>query len=184
MPYVPKDPLVWRVIKKVDEPVGCLIMILWMMIVVPLSPFLIYGQRWRRSRFIKRLSANGRLLSWGEFLVQTQNESGSVVMEVGKKAKPRFWWTRDRILSIAPMAPPRLREQEYVAFGGANYHPFARWCYEHYLSPETGSAFLTYPEKDDVKGLFSLGDDCEERIQERFPNQDVVVLTFYDARYV
>jgi hypothetical protein len=172
-------------ISKADA-MGCLIIFAFMILLSPFFiPILIYRQRWRRSWFIGTLSEKHRLLSWQDFLTRTQNESGSIIIEFGNKAIMRFWFTNDRILALAPMKPPEFRELDFTILGGADYHPFARWCYEHYLSLETGNAILAYPERTYLEGLpFWFKEEFQAEIKKRFPNQDVVFLTFYDARYV
>ncbi len=182
MPYIPKDPLLWRIMSRVPGPIGCLVILAWLALFIPVFPFWILHRRYLRGRFVKALATSDRLLPWPDFLTRTQKGNGSVIVEVGNKAQTRFWWTADRILSIAPMAPPRFGELNIIAYGGADFHPFARWCYEHYLSPASGNALLAYPVKAEFE-TFPFEEDYDDQMKKRFPDQDVVVLTFYDARY-
>jgi hypothetical protein len=128
------------------------------------------------------LSQQGRLLSWKDFQKRTAEATGSVIIEVANQHQTRFWWTADRILSRAPMEPPKFSELDINVYGGATYHAFARWCYENYLTPQSGKAMLVWPVEAGFE-TFPFDPKYDEQMKQRFPNQDVVVLTFYDARY-
>jgi hypothetical protein len=182
-PYVPRDPLLWRIMPKLPESAGCLVLVLWAIAVTPFIPFFLWRQARRRAYFRKALAAKGRILSWPQFLGRTNGSCGSIIIEVGSKAQTRFWWADDRILAQAPLEPPKFSELIIVSYGGTKYHPFARWCYEHYLSLDAGRALLACPVEADFE-TFPFAQNFDELMRARFPNQEVVVLTFYDARYV
>ncbi len=184
--YVPKDPLVWRIIGTLPRPLGGLAAIIWVMVLILLFPLYLWGRSRRRSWFVKYMTRQGRILCWADFLARTKQESGSLIVEVGTKRETRFWWAADRILLKAPMQPPKFFEYDAVQCGGSKYHPFARWSYENYLSPQCGKAYLVFPVQADFKAdfvnlLFDV--DAEVKMRERFPNQDLIILPFYDARY-
>jgi len=180
--YVPKDPLLWRIMPKLPEPVGCLFLLFWMIVFVPLLPLVLWRQSRRRSWLAKSLTEQGRILSWADFCKRTADSAGSVIIEVGNKRNSRFWWATESILSLAPVEPPKYAELNIIAYGGATYPPFARWCYENYLNPQNGKALLVWPVEADFE-TFPFERDYDEKMKQRFPKQDVVILSFYDIRY-
>ena len=180
--YVPKDPLLWRIMPRLPKPVGCFVILVWMIVFIPVIPLLLWRQSLRRDWLARILSEQGRLLSWAEFLARTRQSRGTVVVEVGNKLQRRFWWIGEEILLLAPKQPPKYAELNIISYGGATYHPFSRWCYENYLAPKGGKAFLVSSLEADFE-TFPFAPDYDEQMKERFPNQDVVILTFYDTRY-
>lgn len=180
--YVPKDSLLSRIMPQLPKPVGCLVILAWMIVLIPVLPFHLWRQSLRRNWLAKRLAEQGRFLSWTEFLTRTSDSPGTVVIEVGNKLQSRFWWTAEKILSQAPTEPPKYAELNIIFYGGATYHPFSRWCYENYLAPDTGTAFLV-SSFDAGFETFPFDPEYDEQMKQRFPNQDVVILTFYDTRF-
>ena len=180
--YAPKDPLLLRIMSVLPKQIGCCFLFVWAIVLIPLIPLFLWQQSYRRSFLAKSLAKQGRLLSWGDFLARTMQSTGSVIIEVGNKRKSRFWWAAERILADAPMEPPKFSELNIIAYGGATYHPFARWCYENYLVLEGGKALLAYPVEANFE-TFPFEFNYDEEMKNRFPNQDVVIVTFYDARY-
>jgi len=180
--YVPKDPLLWRIMPKLSGLAGCLVLLLWTVVLVPFVPLILCLQYRRRVWFVNTLAEQGRVLSWNDFLNRTTQSVGSIIVEVGNKRCTRFWWSADRILAQSPMAPPKYSELNKIAYGGAEYHSFARWCYENYLTPQHGHAMLVWPVEADFE-TFPFDPDYDAIMQQRFPNQDVVIVTFYDTRY-
>jgi hypothetical protein len=103
----------------------------------------------------------------------------------------RLWWTPDDVLALAP-TPPETREERSRALRAGHYvwHPFDRWVWERYLSPETGTAFLfgiwhpgrllkkvrrRYPQIAIVQS-WSGGRDLEEHMKRSNEVRDAVVL--------
>ena len=184
-PYRPKDPLAWRIMDRWGRaPLGCLVLPPLMLVTVVLFPFFRARQRRRIAYFHRVLKQQGRIIPWREFLDRANQKPGSVIIEVGNKRQTRFWWSDDRLLALAPMKPPELSDLNIIAYGGAHQHPFIEWCYDSYLSLETGSAsyiddgaaaeFETFP--------FDRANYVHQ-MKQRFPKQDVIVVTFFDVRY-
>jgi hypothetical protein len=119
---------------------------------------------------------------WDEFLQRMPGAGGTIIIEVGNKRSSRFWWTPDEIRKSSPIAPPLRSEMNWIIYGGSDYHPFARWCYENYLNPIDGRAVLVWPIEADFE-TFPFEPDYDIQMRDRFPNQDVIVLPFYDVRY-
>ncbi len=112
-------------------------------------------------------------MTWSELL---SREDGSVIVEVGNKVRARFWWTRDDVISLAPVSPPAIHELDLFAFEHKEVHPFVHWCFERYLSPETGRATMAYP----VEASFEFHDDGSyaDMITALFQSPRVVIITF------
>jgi hypothetical protein len=182
--YVPKDRFIWRVMEAAPGMIGCLIFPLVLVIWLPTVPFTNRRRTQRRKTFHQKMEQQGRVISWTEFLYRANGEEGTIVIEVGNKATSRFWWVRDRLRTISPIQPPKLSEQSINAYGGKDYHPFARWCYEKYLNPEDGKALMAFPVEADFETWPFERDNYEVQMQKRFPRQEIVVLTFYDTRYL
>ena len=180
--YVPKDPLLWRIMPQLPKPLGCVLILVWMVVLIPVIPFFLLRQSLRRNWLEKNLTEQGRFLSWTDFLKRTNNSPVTVVIEVGNKLPSRFWWTDEKILAQVPAEPPKYAELNIIAYGGRTYHPFSRWCYENYLAPNGGTAFLVSSLEAGFE-TFPFDTDYDEQMKQRFPNQDVVILTFFDTRY-
>ena len=129
------------------------------------------------------LSADDRLVSWSDFIEQTTRQKGTVIVEVGNKSPTRFWWVLDDLLSRAPLSAPKFEQLNYCVYGGSDQHPFNRWCYDNYTSPLTGRAVLVHPIEA-VFETFPSEPNYAEHMKARFPNQQVVIVTFYDVRYI
>ena len=183
--YQPKDPFLWKVMECIPKGagvLGCLVIVLCCIPMIPFVPFWFLRRCWRVHFFRKALAKQNRRISWPNFQERLSESAGTVIVEVGNKRPTRFWWTTDEILSIAPMEPPEFSELNWIAYGGEEYHPFARWCYEHYISLDSGKAFLVYPVEADFE-TFPHAEDFDEQMRARFPDCQVVVVTFYDVRY-
>jgi len=83
---------------------------------------------------------------------------------------------------LESLHPPYTRDDIFI-FGGPKYHPFSRWCYEHYLNPEDGVAVFALPVEADFE-TFPFEETFETQMQERFPKHQVIVSPFFDARYI
>lgn len=183
--YKPRDPVLWKIMDRAPN-LGCVALLaafpLLLLAAVPLIPIFFGVHHFRRNYFFKTISRNQRRISWEDFLSKTQQSDGSVIIEVGNKRETRFWWTTDRVLSLAPFPPPEFRELNIIAYGGANQPAFSRWCYENYLAVDTGKATLIHPVKADFE-TFPFDEDYDKQMQNRFSRHEVAIITFYDVRY-
>ncbi len=164
--------------------VGCLMFLFVFLIWLPIAPFWSLRQSMRRKRFYREMAANGRIISWADFLSRADHDAGTIIVEFGSKATSRFWWTPDPV----PDKTPHSRRRYYLNFdwigcGGSKYHPFTRWCYEQYLNPVDGKALLAFPVQADFE-FFPLVKGYEEQMRARFPRQELIILTYYDTRHI
>lgn len=188
--YVPRDALSQRFFEAMPEPVkgflfltGCLITLIIGVVLLPFLPLAIWRKRRLQRWFIGHLKGQGRVMSWTGFLERTRKDGGSIVIEVGNKAETRFWWVEERVLSLAPVAPVPFSDVDIIVYGGGKYTPFARWCYERYLSPIDGTAVLAVPVEADFE-TFPFSEAFLQEMRNRFSRQEVAIVPFYDARYV
>ena len=182
VPYERKEPLVWRIEKRLPPELAFPFIIASSVCYFFLLPLTIPLFVIRAKLLLHTLKKQGRYLSWKEFEKKSERGEGSVIIEVSSKMPPRIWWTSDRILAIAPSPPLAFCELNLIACPVVNQPPFLCWCYENYLAIETGRA--CYVEYDDLELLPERDEPLyDERMQAKFPNQDVAVVTFYDTRY-
>ena len=57
-------------------------------------------------------------------------------------AVSRLWYTSDDVLAIAPVPHPSEDDKTERTGNRFDWHPFDRWCCDHYLSSESGCANL------------------------------------------
>lgn len=179
--YVPRDFWLQPVLDAIN-PFGCLLFFTLLWVWLPLLPFHFLWHRWRCARFIRNMQKQGRILRWAEFLADVRERpGGTVVIEVGNKAPTRFWRTPDAVRVLSPIEPPATKDVDFFTFGGANQHPFKRWCYEQYLAPDGGTV---HPKQSDFRTSPMETEKFEAEARSRFPGSDVIVMTFYDARFI
>jgi len=188
--YDPRDPWIHRFVEAMPESLrgffflaGCLTTLIFGLFLLPFIPLVVWLRRRRQRWFIDHLKKHKRVISWPQFLEKARDVPGSVIVEIGNNAETRFWWVEERVMSLAPIPPVPFSQVNIIVYGGGKFTPFARWCYERYLSPVDGIAVLASPVEADFE-TFPFSETYAEEMRNRFPKQDVVIVSFYDARYV
>jgi len=142
-------------------------------------PFGIIAVGWSRiqeRRFHKSLALGHRTLSWQEVEHHLREGAGTLIIEQAQKQPCRFWWTSDDLRTLAPVPIPPFGELDLMLLNSP--FPFVRWCFERYLSPVTGCAFLTRPT-----GLrFPPGFTDPDFFITRFPSARVTATTHLAKR--
>jgi hypothetical protein len=96
--------------------------------------------------FIEQMQEHGRFLMWKELQPRLQNGQGTLIIEFSISDSNRVWWTPHDIRREAPVQPITIRRLDDVLdLLCQEPHPFVTWCFEEYLHPVFGKAFLTKP---------------------------------------
>jgi len=132
-------------------------------------PFLALALRRREYKLTRAIRARDRFIPWNELEPRLQAGEGTLVVEQAMVEGLRVWWTDEDITQHAPMPTPSEKELDYHRF--KKPHPFVSWCYDSYLSPESGRALLTnppfsYPRRGVTEAAF---------FKARFPKMQVVM---------
>ncbi len=98
----------------------------------------------RKKRLFRILRANHRVIAWEKVEKHLIVGEGTLIVEQAQKQGVYFWWTPDDIIAASPVAMPNLDSLDYL--GVKAPHPFARWCFDRYLSVRNGIAFITHPK--------------------------------------
>jgi hypothetical protein len=131
-------------------------------------PFLLLAQARRERKFAQSMRDRGRFIPWKDLEPRLQDGEGTLLVEQAQKDAIRVWWTQQNVLQEAPTQAPALQDVDYLRM--EKPHPFVTWCFDHYLSPETGEASLTDPPYAYPPGFAE-----ESFFKQRFPNLRVVM---------
>ncbi len=131
-------------------------------------PFLVFAM-WRRERQFGRLIRDrGRFIPWMELEAHLRAGEGTLVVEQAQKDGVRVWWTQEDVVQKAPTQPPAEQDLDYLRFTVP--HPFVSWCFERFLSPESGNALLTAPPYSYPPGFVE-----EAFFRDKFPKLRIVM---------
>lgn len=136
------------------------------------------GQLKRKRQFQERMRRENRFFAWDVLKDELLLGKGTLIMEVNpfSLAPLRLWWTGDKLLELAPVAPPSYCypsvDPPDDCDTGIEVHPFVTWCANEYLDAERGRAQLTDFELKRTEGWPPA---C---LQESFPKVAVVLLPF------
>lgn len=120
-------------------PLAFLLIALFFLPYVLVTLTVIKVRDWRLSH---RLQAAGRTVSWSDVEKHLESGAGTLVIEQAQKQSLRFWWTPDDVPRSCPLTIPSF--DELNLFYPDPKQPFVGWCFQRYLSPETGTALLTH----------------------------------------
>jgi hypothetical protein len=130
--------------------------------------------RWKRKReehgLRAAMKAQGRVVSWTEFLEKMRSSGGTCIEErFSPKGPVRFWWTQD---DVSAKSPHRIIDWFTMHKGGAA-KPFVHWCRERYTGP-AGKALIVDTRgvgKDEIYALWSecRSESCAARWVEVAP---------------
>jgi hypothetical protein len=125
---------------------------------IPVMPVVRFFQKRRYERFKAEMGVAGRIVSWEYANGQRSIRNGTLVYEnVTGKGAWSLWWTPDRIADVNPFPFPTASEKEAAAFG-PDFAAFRKWCYQNYLDPIFGKAFLV-EQVEKTAALQLLNDD-------------------------
>lgn len=95
----------------------------------------------RKARcFEERMKSANRLLSFEEFERKLRSNEGTYISEYRAKGPHRFWWTSDNLYKMSPVAI--VSDLTMSVDPDPAVKVFARWCFDRYVSPNNGKAFL------------------------------------------
>jgi hypothetical protein len=118
------------------------LLILAAILAIPFGVGAIWYQKMRDRRLFYRLRNCNRTISWLDIEQHLEAGRGTLIIEQAQKQGVRLWWTSDDVLSVTPHRPPSGSEIDYLCLDPSP-HPFIGWCFQRYLSPLSGSAYLT-----------------------------------------
>jgi hypothetical protein len=137
-------------------------------------------QRLRRKSLLATLRRQGRLITWPGLQQRAGTGRGTVLIEVGVKAAPRFWWVNESITATSTIPPLAFSDLDLIAGGGYMPPAFIKWCHDRYVDPSNGVGLLAYPiELPDNAVPFG---GFETFWRGYFPSAEVVIITIYDFR--
>ncbi len=95
-------------------------------------------------RFRNQMHRRGRLLSRSEVKKRIAAEGGTMIIESPSPGwgNTRAWWTPDSLMALAPFPTPTEKDYEGDLFDKERAVPWDQWCWDNYVSPDVGRAFL------------------------------------------
>lgn len=119
-------------------------LVLGILIFLPLGIFVFLYNFVGEQLFYFRMRSDGRTLSRRALRRRLQSgETGTFIIEAPTMGwgMTHAWWTPDDLLALAPIAEPLPEEYEDL-IAEMQVHPWDEWCWQEYLSPFGGKAFL------------------------------------------
>jgi|LakMenE01Jun11ns_1017448.scaffolds.fasta_scaffold9511445_2 hypothetical protein len=155
-------------------------MLLYVPFIVLLLPFIALGVGiiftnatisglFQRARWLRDLRRNGRARPAAEMLDTAT--SGTLIVD-----RPGFnfratqcWWTNEDVRELSPVPVPTDDDRIELCkqTKETTVHEFDLWCWERYISPDTGSAILVTPPHH--------GETMAAKIRERQPGLERVM---------
>ena len=111
----------------------------------------------RERRLFRRFSSANRTVPWCEVEQHLVSGRGTLIIEQAHKQKVRLWWTPDDIPALSPYPPPTFSDFDFI-MPNPTAKPFVDWCFQHYLSFASGSAFLSQHKRMRRNGGFVTPD--------------------------
>jgi hypothetical protein len=104
------------------------------------------------------MAEKGRTITTGQ-LLDAEAEKGTIIWEWKSpyKGPTRAWWTADNLLGDSPF--PIVDRKEWLP--KENELPFMRWCFNRYIGPSEGKAFLLASAKQEKKIVREKLDDIQ-----------------------
>ncbi len=127
------------------------VLVLGILIFLPLGIFVFLHNFMGEQLFYLRMRSDGRTLSRRALRHRLQSgETGTFIIETPTMGwrMTHAWWTPDDLLALAPTTEPLPEEYEdliaemRVHPWETRVHPWDEWCWQEYLSPFGGKAFL------------------------------------------
>ncbi len=124
----------------------------------------IVSRRIKRIRWLRRLRKNGRVIPATSLLTNTTG--GTLIVD-----RPGFnfkatdcWWTKEDVSELSPVPVPTDEERIDLCTETKQMtaHEFDVWCWQRYISPDSGSATLVAPPRH--------GEAMSTRIREHLPD--------------
>lgn len=116
--------------------------------------------------FRSQMRRRNRFLSWDEALRRIGQSGGTLIIETPSPGWnfTHAWWTPEDVLAKSPYSMPS--EEEYIrAAEESRCLDWDRWCWDNYICPEKGTAFLLRVWN---------GESLERRLKQWFPHLPVV----------
>jgi hypothetical protein len=102
--------------------------------------------RVRDEILLRQLKGRQRVLDWKEVEGHLNAGMGTLIVEQTNKTGIRFWWTKDDLISTAPSPILQVEDLGHDYLRGKSARPFVVWCFDNYLSVDSGKASLAPPE--------------------------------------
>ncbi len=98
-----------------------------------------------RKRWLDKLRDQNRAIAAAVLL--SAHDAGTLIVNrtTPDFTKSNCWWTPDDILTIAPCDMPDDNERRKLQSSDSKAHDFDLWCFQKYLSIDSGSAVLILP---------------------------------------
>jgi len=123
----------------------------------------------KRARGLRDLRRKGRATPAAEIL-DTATSGTLIVDRPGFNFKAtQCWWTNENVLELSPVPIPTDADRIELCrqTKETTAHEFDLWCWERYISPDTGSAILVTPPHH--------GEAMADKMRERQPGLERVM---------
>lgn len=138
---------------------------------LPFIPIVAFWERRKKSVLAESMTRTKRALLWPDFVRALEEKHGTLIVEGDPRKGPNLWWTTE---SVSAVSPHRC-SCDLGSLFDRNYRPFRMWCYERYISPTTGTAFLVLGGEGHRRG-FAIGTDEEDIGSGIFQNVPTVLI--------
>ena len=127
------------------------------LISLPFLPVVAHWEKHKKRLLADVMTRQKRALQWEDFTKALEEKRGTLIVEGDPFKGPNLWWTSDDVRS----ASPYRCSCDIGTLRDRGYDPFMQWCYERYLSPKIGHAFLVLGGEGQRRG-FALGSQEDE----------------------
>ncbi len=124
---------------------------------LPFLPFAAWWERRKTRLLTDAMTAKNRVIQWPEFVQTLREKRGTLIIEGDPRKGPKFWWTAEKVSSLSPYPC----SSDLGTLFDRSYRPFRAWCYQRYISPATGSAFLVLGGEGQ-RQTFAVGSEEDE----------------------
>lgn len=124
---------------------------------LPIGALVAWREKHKRRLLTDAMTAKNRVMQWPEFVQVLQEKRGTLIVEGDPRKGPNFWWTAENVHSLSP-SPCSC---DLGTLFDSSHRPFRVWCYERYVSPAIGSAFLVLGGEGQRRG-FAIGSEEDE----------------------
>jgi hypothetical protein len=137
---------------------GCIIFPLLLVYGVVFFPLLVclagLAEYIKELRLKRRLRRRGRVVNWTDVKEKMSAGPSTLIVEMPFVGNIHFWWTEEDVIARSPFPPTHSWDFRFPQ-GRRSENPFPEWCYYHYLSDDTGKAFLVRGPTYKIHKVFS-----------------------------
>lgn len=126
-------------------------------LVIPYNIVLRWMRPRREGRFRARMKAQGRMITWQNFLRSVHSAGGTCIEEKFSPQGPvRFWWTSENVYRESPYEIIDW----FTMRKGRQHEPFVHWCRARYTGADAGSAVLVDATLVPKRQIYALWSEC------------------------